>query len=116
MCGVRSATRANLPSRYAFSLVSAPLPNAASDSAPWRSRNATSVSATTSSAASQLTGASAPSAVRISGLVSRAGCVMSEADVKPLMHICPRLTGKSGSAWTVSSCGAASAIDTVIPH
>ena len=103
MFGVRSTTRANLPSRYAFSLVSAPLPKAASASAPCASRRRISRSAMKSSATSQLTGASRPASVRIIGAVSRPGWSSRSPEVNPLMHICPRFTGKVGSGRTVMS-------------
>jgi len=50
MFGEPSTTRTNLPSRYVFSLVSAPLPNAARDDGPWALRSATSFSVMKSSA------------------------------------------------------------------
>ena len=106
---MRSATRANLPSRYAFSLVKPPPPNTPTASRPC----AICISRIVVSAASQLTGSSgAPFAARISGVVSRSGTASSSADVHPLRHSPPLLVGKSRAA----TLHAPSAGTSVIPH
>ena len=66
--GCRRATRANLPSAYAFSFVSPPPPNTATASRPCVALQlARAVAATRSSASSQLAGCSSPSSPRTSG-------------------------------------------------
>src|SRR4051812_15987055 len=123
MWGERSATRTNLPSRYAFSLVSAPLPKAANASGPYAARKASRRSATKSRAASHDAGTRWPERLRTRGASRRAGWSSKAAEVNPLMHIWPRLTGNSGSGRT-SGVGATPAcapgrpvvVVTVIPH
>ena len=91
-------------------MVSAPLPNAASASGPCAARIASSRSAMKSSAASQLAGAKRPSDPRRSGVVTRSAWSSRSAEVNPLVHIWPRLTGNASSGRTSSAC------ETVIPH
>jgi hypothetical protein len=71
--GDRSTTRTNLPNKYAFSLVRAPLPKAARADDPWSARRDKIRSATKSSAVSQSTAARRPSRCRSIGLRIRAG-------------------------------------------
>jgi hypothetical protein len=84
MFGVRSATRANLPSWYAFSLVSPPPPKTAAASRPyarWIRRISVAIR---SSAASQETGSNGASRrVRIRGTVSRSGVSSRSPAVHP---------------------------------
>jgi hypothetical protein len=99
MADVRSAMRANLPSEYAFSLVSPPPPNTPTASRPCLRCVERIASAMRSSASSHDTGRNGSSREsRASGVVSRAGEVSSSADVQPFWHMPPRLVGKSRSA------------------
>jgi hypothetical protein len=95
MFGVRSTVRANLPSAYAFSLVSPPPPKIAMPSGPCSAWIARTRSATRSSASSHDAGASSPSAPRTSGVVSRSGTPSTVALVQPFWHSPPRLVGNS---------------------
>src|SRR5579875_681262 len=96
MLEVRSATRANFPSQYAFSLVRPPPPKTAAASAPWAACARRNAAVIRSSAASQPTGSSGPSLrSRISGVVRRSPGASNSAAVQPFWHRPPRLTGKS---------------------
>ena len=110
MLAVPSTTRANLPSRYAFSLVSPPPPNTPTASAPCSARVRASPAATRSSASGQLAERSGPPGrSRSSGPVSRAARASSAGAVRPLPHSAPRFTGKSGRSSTSTGSPAPSA-------
>src|SRR6516162_5399705 len=109
-----TATRANLPSRYAFSFVSAPDPKTPTASGPCRSFVVRIASATASSAASQPAGFNSRPH-RTSGVVSRPGWRSSVVEVQPLMQSCPLLTGKCGSPCTAAGASAVPS-PTSMPH
>lgn len=114
MLDVPSATRANLPSRYDFSLVRDPPPNTPTESAPYKfcaRRNSLTILLKT---ASQLAGASVPSPPRISGASSLSGCFSVDAAVQPLMHSAPLFTGNVSSPMIAVSSPRAPSI--TIPH
>src|SRR5512142_1253938 len=90
----RSATRANFPSQYAFSLVSPPPPKTPTASSPWLAWTRRNDAATRSRASSQVAGVSSPSRL-ISGVSSREPPASRSAEVHPFWHRPPRLVGKS---------------------
>src|SRR5260370_12172927 len=114
---VPRATRANLPNRYAFSLVRPPPPKHPTLSGPYRAVLAARPVATTSSASSQLAGrrglSRCPGTVRMYGWRSRSGWSSSSAAVQPFEHKPPRLVGESGSGTTA---GRPAELSIEMPH
>ncbi len=95
---VPSATRANSPSWWTFSLVNPP-PTTPTAPAPRSARTAARSAATRSGATGQLVAGSSPRS-RTNGVVSRAPGASSPAGLRPLPHNAPRLTGKSARSRT----------------
>src|SRR5215470_5717884 len=93
MLDVPSATRANLPRRYAFSFVSAPPPKTPTASCPCRAWISLKRCAIKSRASSQLEGSSRPPELRTSGVRSRSGCPSGSAADQPLTQSAPLFTG-----------------------
>ncbi len=116
MFGVFNTVRANRPSWYAFSLVSEPPPNTATDSG----RRAPNSRATRSSASCQEAGRSGPPRTsRTSGVVSRTSARSTSAAVAPFPHSAPSLTGNSSrpATSTVSAApGATVRLLRLMPH
>src|SRR5262249_16673081 len=110
MFRVPSARRANLPSKYDFSLVSDPPPSTPTACLP--NFACTSLIALTmrSYASSQDTGRCRPAALRANGCSNRSGWLSPSAKVQPLIHNEPRLqeknsfgptTGDEGPPWII---------------
>ncbi len=96
---VPSATRANLPSMYAFSFVRAPPPKTPTASAPDSRAMSRKAPAIRSSASFQVAGRSGPPRrSRTSGEVGRSAAKSGSAALQPLRHRPPRLVGKSRGA------------------
>src|SRR6476659_3699371 len=106
MADVLSATLANLPRVYAFSLVRPPPPKTPTPSAPYRRWTRVMPSATRSSASSQDAGRSglvrSPGTVRTNGVSSRSLWSNRFAAVHPLEHRPPRLVGKTSCGCSVA--------------
>ena len=98
----RSATRTNLPSVYAFSLVNPPPPNAPTLSGPYARWLVVTAATTRSRASSQPAWRSglvrSAGSLRTSGCSSRSGWSSRSAAVQPLAHSPPRLVGNSVGA------------------
>src|ERR687895_19102 len=102
----RSATRANLPKAYAFSLVSPPPPKQPTASAPYSAWVRVIEETMRSNASSQDAGRSSllrsPGTERTSGVSSRCGWSSRLAAVQPLEQRPPRLVGNSAWGWRVA--------------
>jgi hypothetical protein len=95
MFAVRSATRANLPMRYAFSLVSEAPVSTAKASLPCADWMRFISAATRSSAASQPISRKPCPSILSSGASSRSGCAFCMYRFTPLGQSLPLLKGKS---------------------